>query len=64
MDIKERIDALTEAEAKAALFKYSTIPQKRCEFCRYNNKCNYSITKNSDDCFSLIFDEALKEVRK
>lgn len=61
MDIKTRIDELSEAEAKAALFKYATIPRKRCEFCRYNNKCNYSITKNSDDCFSLIFDEVLKE---
>ena len=64
MDIKTRIDGLTLVEAKAALLKYATIPQKRCEFCRYNNKCNYSIAKNSDDCFSLIFEETLKEARK
>ena len=64
MDIKARIDTLTEAEAKAALEWYATMPQIRCEFCRFSYKCNYSIKKNSDDCFSLIFDEALKEARK
>ena len=63
MNIKQRIDGLTEQEAKAVLGWYVTRPQRRCEFCKFSLRCNYSIKINSDACFDLIFDEALKEAR-
>ena len=64
MDIKTRIDKLTEAEAKAALewvidlFGIS-FPCKRCPVLGCPTKLDTEF-----DCERIILDEALKEARK
>lgn len=68
MDIKTRIDALTEAEAKAALeWTLERFPDSmvRCEHnCPISNRCFAYITAGDSDCKNLLLDEALKEARK
>ena len=61
MDIKERIDALSEAEAKAALLYTIIELYKLCD-C---NKCkNLSECKTNDKwCEFILLDRALKEAR-
>ena len=68
MDIKDRIDALIEAEAKAALDSVimTLALQEPCrmsdsDYCPYYSKCNASGT---NECAKLWLDEALKEARK
>jgi hypothetical protein len=64
MDIKTRIDELTEAEAKAALAWVLDLcglsfPCKRCSIVRCPTKLDIVY-----DCEKFILDEALKEARK
>ena len=68
MDIKERIDGLSEAEAKAALDSViMTIAflepcrMHYSDYCPYYDQCNSSGTR---ECAELWLDEALKGVRK
>ena len=68
MDIKERIDTLSEAEAKAALGKLletvSILEPCRLEFsnyCPHYNECDASGTRR---CAEIWLDDALKEARK
>jgi len=68
MDIRERIDKLTEQEAKAALDSViMTIAlQEPCrmsdsDYCPYYSKCKASGTT---ECAELWLDGALKEARK
>jgi len=63
MDIKTRIDGLTEQEAKAALLWVIDLfgisfPCKRCPILGCPTKLD---TEN--DCENFILDEALKETR-
>ncbi len=62
MDIKTRIDGLTEAEAKVALL-YTII--KLYKLCDCNKCKNLSECKTNDKwCEFILLDEALKEARK
>ena len=68
MDIKERIDGLTEQTAKAALDSViMTIAlQEPCrmsdsDYCPYYSQCNASGTT---ECAELWLDEALKEAQE
>ena len=68
MEIKERIDGLSETEAKAALDSViMTIAlQEPCrmnysDYCPYYNQCN---TSGTSECAEIWLDEALKEARK
>ncbi len=58
MDIKERINSLTEAEAKAALEG----------MCRYEGILAYTVASKRigtvDDYINLELDKALKEARR
>jgi len=65
VDIKQRIDELSEAEAKAALDSViMTIALKEpcrmsySDYCPYYNQCN---TSGTSECAELWLDEALKE---
>ena len=63
MDIKTRIDNLTEAEAKAALF--DTV--SRLGVLRFQLRCSWvsdSFEKSSEECANEILDDVLKEARK
>ena len=64
MDIKERIDALTEQEAKAALGWYAekTALWLSCHDCPDMSPCRISFkTDMPKMCIDRIFDMALKE---
>ena len=68
MDIKKRIDALTEQEAKAALdsviMTIALLEPCRMhysDYCPYYDQCNSSGTS---ECAEIWLDEALKEARK
>ena len=64
MDIKQRIDALTEQEAKAAL-AWCVINWTRnvsCSDCRIKPVCDTEIRERF--CADIVLDEALKEARK
>ena len=68
MDIKARIDSLTEAETKAALGKLletvSILEPCRLEFskyCPHYDECDATGTRR---CAEIWLDEALKEARE
>lgn len=61
MDIKERIDGLTEQEAKAALF-YLLINNAENRATQFENELQYEREVNMH--MSNILNEALKEARK
>ena len=67
MDIKERIDKLTETEAKAAL--YLAIKafawDMPCWCCDVYQDCpSRSVNRTADDCMKSVLNEVLKEARK
>lgn len=62
MDIKERIDELSEDEAKAAL-KYTFMELQKtmvCPKCKIRVECE----RANELCESVLLNVALKEVRK
>ena len=62
MDIKARIDGLTEQEAKAALGSViRTIALKEPCRCPYYDQCN---SPGTSECAELWLDEALKEAQE
>lgn len=65
MDIKERIDALTEAEAKAALVEIlCNISHYRPCFIQTNDECPHYIScRGEKKCAKVWLGEALEEVR-
>lgn len=67
MDIKERIDELTEAEAKAALeWALCGLSYRlRCDECPSCSRCpiNEPLVK-SDVCLCLLLDAALKMTKE
>jgi len=67
MDIKERIDALSEVEAKAALAWYAkkTAVWLSCHDCPDVGPCRASFkTDMPKTCIDRLFTLALKEARK
>ena len=67
MDIKTRIDGLSEAEAKAALWWYAEKMAEwlSCHDCPDMSPCRISFkTDMPKMCIERIFNMALKEVRK
>ena len=66
MDIKERIDALTEAEAKAALLWYAEeFPfWHSCKNCIVESRCRVAGKKVVEKCMKNMLELALKEARK
>ena len=64
MDIKTRIDELSEAEAKAALEWCVTNWTRNvsCTDCRLQAVCETLIREKF--CADIVLDEALKEARK
>lgn len=67
MDIKTRIDALTEAEAKAALYLVikAFAYDMPCWCCDVYQDCpSRSVKRTTDDCMKSVLNEALKEARK
>ena len=62
MDIKERIDKLSETEAKAALKYTFTELQKTmvCPKCKIRVECE----RTNKLCESVLLEAALKETRK
>ena len=68
MDIKKRIDALTEAEAKAALEQCikTMVENIHCGDCRYSEILpDGTIDKCTTpwNCADMLLDDALKEAR-
>lgn len=66
MDIKTRIDGLTEAEAKAALVEIlCDISYYRPCFIQHNDECPHYIScLGEKKCAKVWLEEALKEARK
>ena len=63
MEIKQRIDALTEREAKAALF--DTVSRLGVLLFQLRDSwASDSFGESSEDCANEVLDEALKEARK
>jgi len=67
MDIKERIDGLTEREAKAALEKLletvSILEPCRLEFSKYCPHYDDCDATGTSRCAEIWLDEALKEAQ-
>ena len=62
MDIKARIDTMSEAEAKAVLGSIiMTIALKEPCRCPYYNQCN---SPGTSECAELWLENALKEAEK
>ena len=65
MDIKARIDGLTELEAKAALDWIIHDTTINCALCTNVYYCaKKPVMEGSDKCLNLRLDDALKEARK
>lgn len=63
MDINQRIDKLTEAEAKAALF--DTVSRLGVLLFQLRDSwVSNSFGESAEDCANEVLDEALKEARK
>ena len=61
MDIKERIDKLSEAEAKAALCGFINAYCSRC--CGVSDHCHMD-TDMQCGCFNTVLGEAIKESKE
>lgn len=66
MDIKIRIDELSEAEAKAALLWTIRNAEKYCLSCFGFGKCSErrKVENKKDVCNDFYLDKVLREVRK
>ena len=60
MDIKERIDNMTDAEVKAALKRIWDVSSVCCAFCPEKQNCGIDTSRDSDECFNRLVKEARK----